>query len=1013
MKYFKKKSTTFNHMRNYWYSWLGLLWSCSIWAQTPYHWNLTEEDGLPDMEIYDLYQDRKGYMWIATDGGLCKYDGQQLEYYNHPFQKRRSAAFIQEDAHGTIWYKNFSGQLFFIDSSNTVQLFEPPSALPLGTYFQYALTKDELVVNTSFLLQHYHFATQKWTADTLINSYQIKCLASIESMTTNDESSLAYIDCANEVWTVKNGQHQFLLKLPWGREITGDIIGIGTDSLLLYSNDRIYIKHLDDLHEFQTEDMIFTQEGIIRVFVNGNKILVCTSEGIIILSKSSKKNTWTIERQVGVKVPIGALQIDREGNLWVGTLGNGILVFPSLEVHYFNAQNSALVDTKISALAKTSTGELWIGAKGMIASMNTQSLQMKKHSLMDKRPVTYILPDEKRGQVLLGASKTHCLTLDMEEKMLYNKRYIGHHAILYKEDQVILGSFLFLCTYSLVKEPFVTKPPSYTFDKQVEHFVDKENEGAIIPTYWGMLSKKRVTALWADQTDTSRFWAGLNDSLFYWQNTVPHPVLAKNGQPIIPTKIIQTADSIVWVATSNQGVYGIKKEQAHYHFTVDNGLPSNNCKALALDSIYLWIGTDKGLVKLDPQRGESSCYDQLDGLISSNINYVEVANGKVWAATSKGLVSFDVHLPAVNKTAPLIHLKEWYVNDSLHAWDATTELSYAQNTLQFTFQALAFKSRNKHRYAYRLIGLNTTWIEQSSAVNFARFTNLDAGAYRFEVRASNEDGLWSVQTATFSFIIEQPYWETWWFKTSMGVAGLLVLLLFIRGIYLFVQRRQATQNLIVGLKMQALQAQMNPHFIFNAMSTIQSFWMYKEAKVALIYHAKFAKLMRLIFNYSNKTSIPIKDELEFLNLYIDLEKIRLKDEIKVTFDVDPVFEEASFDVPPLLIQPIIENSFKHGFLHKEQEGHLQIKLMKEGHYIHCIIEDDGVGRTATKTYQIWKDNHLKKQGSSFVTQERLDLLNRTKGKNAQKITFRITDLTNAAGEALGTKTELWIPIVDA
>ena len=302
-------------------------------------------------------------------------------------------------------------------------------------------------------------------------------------------------------------------------------------------------------------------------------------------------------------------------------------------MHYLNAQNSVLLDAKISALAKTNTGELWIGAKGMIARMNTQSLQLEQRSLVDNTPVTYILPDEKRGQILLSASRNYLLDLNLEEKVQQNKRYTGHHAILYKEDQVILGNFLFLCTYSLVKEPGVTIPPVYTFDNEVNYFIDKENKEGAVPTYWGMLSKKRVTALWADQTDTSRFWAGLNDSLFYWQNTVPHPVLAKNGQPIIPTKIIQTADSIVWIATSNQGVYGIKKEQAHYHFTVDNGLPSNNCKALALDSIYLWIGTDKGLVKLDPQRGESSCYDQLDGLISSNINYVEVANGKVWAAT--------------------------------------------------------------------------------------------------------------------------------------------------------------------------------------------------------------------------------------------------------------------------------------------------------------------------------------------------------------------------------------------
>lgn len=1002
-----KKILSSDTMRIYGYILILSFFHLTTSAQRPYHWKLTDDDGLPDMEIYGLHQDQKGYMWIATDGGLCRYDGKEVRTYIHPLQKRTSSASIQEDSKGNIWYKNFSGQLFFVDTNNQVQLFQFPASIKLSTYFEYSLTKNQLNIITYSYLYHYQFQTQEWTTDSIINENNKKCLRGAIASHQSNDSVLTYIDCTNHLWQKK--QQEFSPKglFPSVMQNGMVIIGLENDSILLSSKNGIYSDHIDNITQVKEEALIFNQEEVSRTYKNKDLLLISTPKSVFLLKKNTSTNSWNKIAHFLVNEQISSLYIDRDGSLWLGTLGNGILIIPSTQMHYFGSQNSNLPNLSISAFVKTSQEDLFIGTKGALSKLNTKSLEFTQYPSVNNYPITTILLDEKRKQILFLARESYSLSLRNKEIKI-SCRNLGHHAILYKEDQLISGNFLLLETSSLVREP----PSSFVFDYKLKHLLNTEKKGCSQGFYRTLISKKRVTALWADLVDTSRFWSGSNDSLFCWKNTSPHAILSKEGTAITPVDIVQTKDSIIWVATSNKGLYGLKNEQEIYHFTTADGLPSNNCKTIATDYPYIWIGTNKGIVKLHPASKKINLYNQLDGLLTNNIDFIEIANKKVWAATTKGLISFEVNTPSTNPTPPLISLTKWEVNDSSYALNRSNTLLFDQNNIKFTFQALALKSRNTYTYEYRLLGIDSLWVQQSSSTNFVRFPNLNSGTYTFQVRARNEDGILSKQSAQISFRIQPPYWETWWFRSIIACIILTFIILIIRFRYQFAQKKQATQNLITQLKMQALQAQMNPHFIFNAMSTIQSFWMYKDAKAALIYHAKFAKLMRLIFNYSNEKSIPIKEEIEFLKLYIDLEKIRLKHTIKTIFEIDSIFEYEDIHIPPLLIQPIVENSFKHGFLHKEAEGQLLIKLQKETHYIKCLIEDNGVGRATAASYNTWKDTATTKKSSSFVTQDRLSMLNHSQGQFPKKITYKITDLKDAQNKALGTRIELWIPIIN-
>ncbi|MBL4648900.1 MAG: histidine kinase [Aureispira sp.] len=994
-------------MRIYYYILILSFLSLTTNAQTPYHWKLTNDDGLPDMEIYDLCQDSKGYMWIATDGGLCRYDGKNVKTYTHPLQKKTSAASIQEDTKGNIWYKNFAGQLFFIDTSHQVQLFQLPDSIKLNTYFQYYLTQTHLTITSSYCFYHYQFDSQQWTIDTS-NNHLVHNPHFLPHNQSND-NSLLYIDCNNELWSKKNEQLSSKgIFTPSIIMSSNSLLSMGKDTVLLRTKNNIYIDHIDFISQLRKKALVLVQDGILRLYPKKDKLLIATQQGLLLFQKNKRTQVWNHKETFFKNKQISAVYIDRDENLWLGTLGGGVLVIPSLKMTYFDAQNSDLPNSKISALSKMNEIDLFIGMKGRLSKLNTESLKIKQYPPLGIYPVSNILVDKKRNQIFFNTKGNY--TLSLSDKKLQINHVFAHHYAIYKEDQLLYGKFLKLVTCSLLKRPGFSLPPAHTFNENLDYIYYTYPSQFF--HYTALINQKRISALWADLVDTSRFWAGANDSLFYWQDAIPYSISSNNGNPINPVDIKQTKDSIIWVATATQGLYGIKNEQEVYHFTTTDGLPPNICKKIAVDYPYIWIATNKGIVKLHPASKEINIYNQLDGLLTNQIDHIIISNKKVWAATTKGLISFDVNTPSLNPTPPLISITKWEVNDSSYALNEPVTLPFDQNNIKFTFQALALKSRNTYTYEYRLLGIDRLWIQQSSSTNFARFPSLNAGKYTFEVRARNEDGILSKRSPSISFYIQPPYWKTWWFSSLIGLVILAGIIFIIRLRYQSLQNKQATNNLITQLKMQALQAQMNPHFIFNAMSTIQSFWMYKDTKTALIYHAKFARLMRLIFNYSNEKSIPIKEEIDFLKLYIDLEKIRLKYAINTIFEIDPIFEEENLYIPPLLIQPIVENSFKHGFLHKEADGQLLIKLQKEGHYIKCLIEDDGVGRANAKSYNTWQDNTTNKSSSSFITQNRLNMLNQAEGQSPKKITYKITDLKDAQNNSLGTRTELWIPILD-
>ena len=209
-------------------------------------------------------------------------------------------------------------------------------------------------------------------------------------------------------------------------------------------------------------------------------------------------------------------------------------------------------------------------------------------------------------------------------------------------------------------------------------------------------------------------------------------------------------------------------------------------------------------------------------------------------------------------------------------------------------------------------------------------------------------------------------------------------------------------------RLQSLRLQMNPHFLFNALNSIQQMILANEEMVATRYLSKFSKLLRTILVHSDKEYVTLKEELEILNLYIDLESIRFKDSFKYNIECDEEIDTDEIKLPTLLIQPFVENAIWHGLMHKEGERFLQVKFSEAGDCIHCIIEDNGIGREKSREAKLATGQGKKHTSKGIqVSMERLEAMD---NGSSRKSSLQIFDLKDKTGNATGTRVEIFFPI---
>ncbi|MCB0616605.1 MAG: histidine kinase, partial [Phaeodactylibacter sp.] len=374
----------------------------------------------------------------------------------------------------------------------------------------------------------------------------------------------------------------------------------------------------------------------------------------------------------------------------------------------------------------------------------------------------------------------------------------------------------------------------------------------------------------------------------------------------------------------------------------------------------IWGWGVKALTKIDGDDISVSQYNFRYGEDDPNFYSFEILSaGELVFGGSNRIVIVHPEELRYNQEAPQPYLTG--INILEESYDGSVaplntkelRLKHWQNFFSFDFSARGFTFGKQNQFRYRLHGFDENWILAKGRRN-ANYTNVPTGEYRFQLQAANNEGVWNETLFELPVAITSPWWKRWWFISALILSGSLLgyrMYLFrVRQIRKEEKLKAEFEKRLADVEMSALRAQMNPHFLFNSLNSIDSFIIRNETQKASEYLNNFARLIRLILQNSRSNYVSLKDEVEAIELYLQMENLRFRDKFTYEVRIDECIELSSIDIPPMLIQPYIENAIWHGLMHKEDksQGKVTFSVAKENGFLQCVIEDNGIGREQAK-----------------------------------------------------------------
>jgi hypothetical protein len=392
------------------------------------------------------------------------------------------------------------------------------------------------------------------------------------------------------------------------------------------------------------------------------------------------------------------------------------------------------------------------------------------------------------------------------------------------------------------------------------------------------------------------------------------------------------------------------------------------------------IGNEKGIVIYN--NGQIRLIDEEQGLKNKNISTSLLNENILSIGTTEGYYELDlkkyISEPYLKPELKLTNLEvnfEPFTKD-YYQWLSygikELDLEYNKNTVSLSFEPQNVAYPNKLLYRFNLSGMeNAKWSNWTSSTTI-NLTYLSPGNYTLLMEIKD---LHIGKTTSIKFLrinINPPFWKTWWFILISTLTIFAILYFAFKQRIAFIRRQEQekgeVQKRLSETKMEALQSQMNPHFIFNAMNSIQNFILGKNTEEALKYMGEFSKLIRHTLNNSSKLRISLEDELKYLKSYTALENLRFNKAIKIKIKLDESIDPAKIEIPPMLIQPFVENAFVHAFNSKSINPELIIDFSREPNYLLCTITDNGKGMDVPKTQKLHQSKGIE------LVKERLSLL---------------------------------------
>ncbi|MGA3012441.1 MAG: histidine kinase [Bacteroidales bacterium] len=792
------------------------------------------------------------------------------------------------------------------------------------------------------------------------------------------------------------------------------------DTIIGSIREGVNILHYGIKRSFKEMGQVFD----IKPDQTGNLWIACWSENKFSkdmpggLFKYDGKEVIRYSEKFGITDPtVWNLYYDTTFNiLWVGTLNSGMYKIPLPAFTWYDKDDFGLQELNVTALLSDKDNNLWIGTKG------------------------FLLIRQPDGKIKICDNG-------------FIKRIIGSYPLEYgciKQDRV--GN-IYSCVYQspLLKYSQVNnfskpqivriKPAAtqFTFDNQDTVFYsDRWWDGvfhcSISPkitdaVYWGFKDRNAPPdVIKMISTGDIIWYISQTEGLFRsYRGHIDYLRKNDSSLPRIINDICFDGRGNIIIG-SNTGEIIIARYQENglkirYRLQPGKEIIGNTVKFLIVDKAnHLFIGTNLGLNRIDlntlnhENRVKSNFYDNEVGYYDYSGKVAGCdREGNIWVGTDSHLLKIDTKLldklSAGKPKIKIIGLEVNYQPDSNFNSDYVRNFSHSDNNLIFHFTATNYLNPNQTLYRYKLEGLADHWSEYSTEIK-AVLTSLNYGKYRLIVEAYNRMDNSKTGSTIYSFHIRFPWYLNGWFITGTLVFLILsiywIIRLRINQIKISEQTKSEFARQLSTIEMRGLQSQMNPHFIFNSINSIQGFILKNKVDDAIGYLQNFSKIIRQTLDNATKEYISLDEEIEYIKWYLNLELMRFDNKFKVEFRIHENLNPQNIQIPPMIIQPYVENAVRHGLFHKEDgEGLLLIDISIEGENLKCVIEDNGVGRKKSKEIDSWRDLQHKPQ-STRITQERIDLLNKSTQSDKYRVTIK--DICNRIGDVKGTQVEIILPL---
>jgi ligand-binding sensor domain-containing protein len=717
--------------------------------------------------------------------------------------------------------------------------------------------------------------------------------------------------------------------------------------------------------------------AIIHLIERKDRSIVSASyDGVTVYKNDNLQKVKTIQR-LRNKITTG-ICIDKEDGTWVTTEGQGLFYIPHQIFSYYTLENG-LPESKISCIGIHGSNAALGHLDGKISilyedSIETIAINPSKNNWAQSGRVTSI--NTNNGKTFITTMRNG--------GFLTGKKYevsmpIGMRKSVTKRD----GALLILGFWRFISSDGYRESNSVTINERTENILEDSNKN---------------------------IWICSNKGMYVYSNSALNYLGTENKLfSVRAVDLIERKDKSIWIATRGEGIV-IKNGSNISQITEANGLAGNMCRSIYSDSTSIWVGTNKGLSKISFDGNEISKIENFyskNGLLNNEVNGMMKLKNKLWLAHNNGVSVLDLSGRPTNISPPPVYIVQTLVNDSMIQNGNLSGLEHDQNYLTVNYIGLSYKDPGNLEYKYKITGIDSNWIHTN--YTSVKYQTLQPGSYRFLVYAKNSDGVWSKDPAMLQFTIKPAWWQTLKFKAVVTLTFLIIMLLLFKWRLRIISKRADEkaflQNRIAITELQALRAQMNPHFIYNAINSVQYFITNNDPRSSQKYLAKFARLIRYVVDNSKPASIPLQTEIDALILYLDLEALRFEKRFEYNIKIGDGIDTDFIHIPSMLIQPYVENAIWHGLMHKEGSGRIDISFSMESDILKCVIEDNGIGRKRSQQIKE-KDAISKRSLGMSITKERLEIINQM---NNAKLSVVITDLVNEKNEGTGTKVELFIP----